>query len=173
MTKRHIIVQLLLLVSVILMAHAGLPSRIQFSDGSQISYVYDMTGAKKQVTYSTVSGGSTVTTRLDYYDRFVLSNYSLSHMPLEDDGIYTVPDGYCFYIRDYLGSVRALTKQSGQCVQRNLYYPFGGLYEWMIYENPQPPRNSENNLKKWESILMSQEMLYGVKQKVIVKTVKS
>ena len=115
------------------------PSRIQFSDGSLISYVYDMTGAKKQVTYSTVSGGSTVTTRLDYYDRFVLSNYSLSHMPLEDDGIYTV-DGYCFYIRDYLGSVRALTKQSGQCVQRNLYYPFGGLYEWMIYENPQPYR---------------------------------
>ena len=109
----------------------NLPERIQFTNGNTIHLTYDMTGGKKRVVYTTMSsaGGQIVTTTLDYCGPIVYQDYSLKYIRLEDDGIWTGPDGYCFYIRDHLGSVRSVNKQSGGCVQTSQYYPFGRMWD--------------------------------------------
>ncbi len=113
-------------------------------------YYDDMTGEKKRVTYSTVSSAmeqpvaatmqmeagtkasarsGSVTTTVDYCGSLVFQDYSLKYIRLEDDGIWSSSDGYCFYVKDYLGNVRSVHNQYGRCVQTSQYYPFGRMWD--------------------------------------------
>ncbi len=130
----------------------NLPEQVTFTDGSTASYSYDMTGAKRRVVYSTASStleqpvasamqseagtgaqaasqSATVSTTVDYHGSLIFQDYSQKYIRLEDDGIWTGPDGYCFYIRDHLGSVRSVNTLNGSCAQTSQYYPFGKMWD--------------------------------------------
>ena len=134
----------------------NLPDVITFTDGSTASYCYDMTGEKRRLTYSTVSSSmeqpvaaslqsgdgtlaqtesvsGSVTTTIDYHGSQVFQNYDLKYIRLEDDGIWTVPDGYCYYVKDHLGNVRSVNNLTGGSVQTSQYYPFGKMWDDLIW----------------------------------------
>jgi RHS repeat-associated protein len=55
-----------------------------------------------------------------------------SHGNPSNGGCVTMTDNapqFRFYQNDHLGSVRAVVSSTGQVLQRNAYYPFGGLYQ--------------------------------------------
>ena len=122
------------------------PRLIQFTDGSATEYVYDASGTKLKTVHRTAVPGievpygtvyeHTSSTVLSsdstlYAGPFVLSGDSLRYkyaggsvlIPL--DGSPVKP---CFYALDHLGSVRLVVSADGQVIERNDYYPYGGLF---------------------------------------------
>ncbi len=78
---------------------------------------------------------------------------SLKYIRLEDDGIWTVPDGYCFYVKDDLGNVRSVHNQNGRCIQTNQYYPFGKVWDDYIWNgSTQPFRFGGKELDKMHGL---------------------
>lgn len=68
---------------------------------------------------------------LSYCGPFIYRNSKLVQA-LYDGGCVTMTDNtpqFRFYQCDHLGSVRAVVKTNGEVLQRNAYYPFGGLYQ--------------------------------------------
>ncbi len=129
----------------------NLPSRVDFSDGSRITYTYDGGGRKLRTDHyinpltasvpqlaggtGTAGAGSLVHTRTDYCGNKVYENDTL-RMSLFDGGYVSYDakatgsspsPSYHYYIKDHLGNNRLVLGESGEVEQVNHYYPFGGL----------------------------------------------
>ncbi len=120
----------------------NLPTKLNFADGSTISYSYDADGNKLRADYnlslmnvingtsSSAQAGNGVTTHRDYCGNFIYENGALK-MLLFDGGYVTFNSSnspkYHFYLKDHLGNNRVVADANGNIEQVNHYYPFGGL----------------------------------------------
>ena len=120
----------------------NLPTKLNFADGSTISYSYDADGNKLRADYnislmnvingtsSNAQAGNGVTTHRDYCGNFIYENGALK-MLLFDGGYVTFNSSnspkYHFYLKDHLGNNRVVADANGNIEQVNHYYPFGGL----------------------------------------------
>ena len=129
----------------------NLPSGVDFTDGSRITYTYDGGGRKLRTDYymnpltmsvPQLSGGTgtagedaLVHTWTDYCANKVYENDTL-RMSLFDGG-YVSYDAkaaasspslsYHYYVKDHLGDNRVVLGENGAIEQVNHYYPFGGM----------------------------------------------
>lgn len=102
----------------------NLPRRIQFEDGSSISYLYDAAGTKLRVVHH-IEGKTTTT---DYCGNAIYENGVL-HKLLTEQGYITLPDTtYHYFIQDHQGNNRIVVDQNGTVEEVNHYYPFGGVF---------------------------------------------
>ena len=129
----------------------NLPSRVDLSDGSRITYTYDGGRRKLRTDYyinpltasvPQLSGGAgtagedaLVHTWTDYCANKVYENDTL-RMSLFDGGYVSYDakvaasspsPSYHYYIKDHLGDNRVVLGENGAIEQVNHYYPFGGL----------------------------------------------
>ena len=155
----------------------NLPDIITFTDGSTISYAYDMTGEKRRAVYSTAaatmeqpvaaslqseggtaaqikSGGGSLTTTVDYFGSLIFQDNNLKYIRLEDDGIWDgLHGGYCFYVKDHLGNVRSVNNLNGASIQTSQYYPFGKVWDDYIWNgSTQPFRFGGKELDKMHGL---------------------
>ncbi len=155
----------------------NLPNAIWFTDGSTISYAYDMTGEKRRAVYSTAaatmeqpvaaslqsdggtaaqtrSGSGSVTTTVDYFGSLIFQDNNLKYIRLEDDGIWDgLHGGYCFYVKDHLGNVRSVNNLNGASIQTSQYYPFGKMWDDFSWNgSTQPFRFGGKELDKMHGL---------------------
>ena len=129
----------------------NLPMRVDFSDGSRVTYTYDGGGRKLRTDHyvnpltasvpqlaggtGTAGDGALVHTWTDYCAGKVYENDTL-RMSLFEGGYVSYDakaDGsspspsYHYYIKDHLGDNRVVLGENGAIEQVNHYYPFGGL----------------------------------------------
>ena len=124
-------------------AETGTPRRMVFDAGGETRYNYDAEGRKLKVTWSTDTSGSSrssdgnkivrtpgpiVKNCEEYIGPFVLKEGSLDCFLFDGGFCLTREDAYFYYLRDHLGSVRAVIYEGGDVVQTNGYYPLGGVY---------------------------------------------
>ena len=109
----------------------GLPKTVSFSNGSSVSYLYAADGTKLR-EIRTVSGTSTT---LDWCGDVVLeqvgSGTKIAKRLRTEEGYVdlTVGTGATarrYFVRDHLGSVRAVVDGSGTVLETDDYYPLGG-----------------------------------------------
>lgn len=129
----------------------NLPSEVDFTDGSRITYTYDGGGRKLRTDYymnpltssvpqlaegtGTAGEDALVHTWTDYCAGKVYENDTL-RMSLFDGGYVSYDakvaasspsPSYHYYIKDHLGNNRVVLGEDGEVEQVNHYYPFGGL----------------------------------------------
>ena len=103
--------------------YLNLPSRIEFEDGSVISYLYDAKGTKHQTTH--IIGNITNVT--DCCGNVIYEN-GIAKTLLTDEGYVSLIDGkYHYYLKDYQENNCIVVDEDGEIEERNDYYPFGGL----------------------------------------------
>lgn len=134
----------------------NLPYRITYTDGSTATYTYNSLGEKLQVAYATSGltvslpaanmaeqealGGSESrsprsgmpNTTVDYCGNLVYNGTGLSRILLGGEGYCQLVNGspsYYFFIKDHLGSTRAVVRQDGGAIQCSQYYPYGKSWE--------------------------------------------
>ena len=104
----------------------NLPSKVVFSDGKYMDYVYSATGEKRSVTYNVLSSNGSYT----YCDNFIYYNGDLNKI-LVDGGYISISGTtptYHYYLKDHLGNNRVVVDASGTVKQVTHYYPFGGFF---------------------------------------------
>lgn len=129
----------------------NLPSGVDFTDGSRITYTYDGGGRKLRTDYyinpltasvpqlaggtGTAGAEALVHTWTDYCVNKVYENDTL-RMSLFDGGYVSYDakadasspsPSYHYYVKDHLGNNRVVLSENGAIEQVNHYYPFGGL----------------------------------------------
>ena len=107
----------------------GLPKTVSFSNGSSVSYLYAADGTKLR-EIRTVSGTSTT---LDWCGDVVLeqvgSGTKIAKRLRTGEGYIDLATGATarrYYVRDHLGSVRAVVNDGGTSLETDDYYPLGG-----------------------------------------------
>ena len=123
----------------------NLPDTIQFTNGNTIIYLYYADGIKRSATYITAVDNITVPmgsimpltssqilfrNKVEYCGNKIYDTLKLS-MILFDGGYISVSGStytYHYYLKDHLGNNRVVAKATGDPVQVNHYYPFGGLF---------------------------------------------
>ena len=104
--------------------YLNLPDRIEFEDGSSISYLYDAAGTKLRVVHS-IAGNTTTT---DYCGNVVYENGTPKTL-LTDSGFVSLSGSkYHYYLQDHEGNNRVVASQDGVVEEVNHYYPFGGIF---------------------------------------------
>ena len=104
--------------------YLNLPNRIEFEDGSSISYLYDAAGTKLRVVHSIA--GNIATT--DYCGNVIYEN-GIPKTLLTDAGFVSLSDNkYHHYLQDHQGNNRVVVSQDGTVEEVNHYYPFGGIF---------------------------------------------
>ena len=102
------------------------PQRHTTEDGTVVDYKYAFDGRKLQ---EKVTAGASVTQR-DYSGEFLYEGGVLKKILF--DGGYVINDVsgpvYMFFLRDHLGSVRAVVSETGFVQQKNNYFPYGDLF---------------------------------------------
>ena len=102
----------------------NLPSKVVFSDGSTIEYVYAADGTKLRTVHNI--GGTTTTT--DYCGNVVYENGTQKYL-LTEEGYVTLADNrYHYYLQDHQGNNRVVVDGNGTVEEVNHYYPFGGVF---------------------------------------------
>ena len=103
-----------------------LPQRQTTGEGTVVDYKYAFDGRKLQ---EKVTAGASVTQR-DYSGEFLYEGGVLKKILF--DGGYVINDVsgpvYMFFLRDHLGSVRAVVSETGAVQQMNNYFPYGDLF---------------------------------------------
>ena len=104
--------------------YLNLPDRIEFEDGSSISYLYDAAGTKLRVVHS-IAGNTTTT---DYCGNVIYENGTPKTL-LTDAGFVSLNDNkHHYYLQDHQGNNRVVASQDGVVEEVNHYYPFGGVF---------------------------------------------
>ena len=104
--------------------YLNLPDRIEFEDGSSISYLYDTAGSKLRVVHC-IAGNTTTT---DYCGNVIYEN-GIPKTLLTDAGFVSLSDSrYHYYLQDHQGNNRIVVSQNGTVEEVNQYYPFGGTF---------------------------------------------
>jgi len=124
--------------------YLNLPSKITFTDGSIITYLYGADGTKLRTTH-TISG--TVTTT-DFCNDVIYEN-GTAKMLLTEEGYVSLSDGkYHYYLKDHQGNNRVIVDQSGNVEETNHYYPFGGIFASTGNTQPYKYNGKELDSKK-------------------------
>lgn len=178
-------------ISSILYNHLNLPYRINFGNGSFITYMYDATGVKLKKVVAT----STTVSTTEYWNGFQYNNNVLQFFPHAEGYVnHTVSINgplqahfynYIYQYKDHLGNIRMGYTwnddlQEVSIVEENHYYPFGlkhGNYnetkkefEPYIYENtgkarlvqvPNSGYQYQYNGKEWQDELGLNEYTFG------------
>ena len=122
----------------------NLPSKVVFSDGSVISYVYAADGTKLR-TVHTIGGAATTT---DYCGNVVYEN-GVQKLLLTETGYVTLNDKkYHYYLQDHQGNNRVVMSQDGSVEETNHYYPFGGVFASSGNVQPYKYNGKELDTKK-------------------------
>ena len=101
-----------------------MPSKVTFTDGSTITYVYAADGTKLRTVHNI--GGTTTTT--DYCGNVVYENGTQKYL-LTEEGYVTLADNkYHYYLQDHQGNNRVVIASDGTVEEVNHYYPFGGTF---------------------------------------------
>ena len=103
-----------------------LPQRQTTGEGTVVDYKYAFDGRKLQ---EKVTAGTSETQR-DYSGEFLYEGGVLKRI-LFDGGYVEGRDTgpvYMFFLRDHLGSVRAVVSETGAVQQMNHYFPYGDLF---------------------------------------------
>lgn len=157
----------------------GNPTRIQFANRNVIEYVYSADCRRLKTVHRTsvnqtpyISIGSTYnlsaaeTQSVDsteYIGDFVYANRILSRC--EFDGGYLgaplLPSCYRFYIKDHLGSNRMVVGTSGNVLQNNAYFAYGGLTD---ASNSPGIQSFKYNGKEYDTMHGLNEYDYGARQ---------
>ena len=104
--------------------YLNLPNRIEFEDGSSISYLYNAAGSKLRVVHC-IAGNTTTT---DYCGNVIYEN-GIPKTLLTDAGFVSLSDSrYHYYLQDHQGNNRIVVSQNGTVEEVNQYYPFGGTF---------------------------------------------
>ena len=104
--------------------YLNLPNRIEFEDGSSISYLYDAAGTQLRVVHS-IAGNTTTT---DYCGNVIYEN-GIPKTLLTDAGFVSLSDSkYHYYLQDHQGNNRVVADHNGNVEEVNHYYPFGGTF---------------------------------------------
>ena len=104
--------------------YLNLPSKVTFTDGSTIEYVYAADGTKLRTKH--VINGTTMTT--DYCGNVVYENGTQKYL-LTDEGYVTLADNkYHYYLQDHQENNRVVVDGNGTVEEVSHYYPFGGLF---------------------------------------------
>ena len=104
--------------------YLNLPNRIEFEDGSSISYLYNAAGSKLRVVHC-IAGNTTTT---DYCGNVIYEN-GIPKTLLTDAGFVSLSDSrYHYYLQDHQGNNRVVVSQNGTVEEVNQYYPFGGTF---------------------------------------------
>ena len=104
-----------------------LPQKHTVGGGTTVvEYKYAADGRKLQ---ENVTSGSLLSRR-DYVGDIIYENGVLKRIMFEGGYVYMNGSSrtYMFFLRDHLGSVRAVVSQMGAVQQTNEYYPFGDLF---------------------------------------------
>ncbi|MBR2608676.1 MAG: RHS repeat protein, partial [Bacteroidales bacterium] len=93
---------------------------------TEIGYKYSADGRKLQ---EKVTQGSSQTSR-DYIGEFIYENGTLKKILFDGGYVDMIGDSpvYMFFIKDHLGSVRAVVSETGEVLQTNEFYPYGDLF---------------------------------------------
>lgn len=122
----------------------NLPSKVTFSDGSSITYIYAADGTKLR-TVHTIGGTATTT---DYCGNVVYEN-GVQKLLLTEEGYVTLSDSkYHYYLKDHQGNNRVVINQSGTVEETNHYYPFGGVFANTNNVQPYKYNGKELDAKK-------------------------
>ena len=120
-----------------------LPGTVTFSDGSSVAYCYAADGTKLRET-RTVSGTATV---IDWCGDLVLektgSGPRSAKRLMMDGGYVDLATGNTarrHFVRDHLGSVRAVVDDAGTVLETDDYYPLGGPLPTGTYAALQPQK---------------------------------
>ena len=110
-------------VSLISYNRQNRPARMRHAGGTE-TFTYLPDGTKRG---RTVLGKDRALSRTEYRGNLVCADDTLKYI-LFDGGLIAM-DGaspeYLFFLRDHLGSVRAVARPDGKAVQVNHYYPYG------------------------------------------------
>ena len=105
-----------------------LPQKHTLSNAdTEIDYKYSADGRKLQ---EKVKEGSFLLTSRDYIGEFIYENGTLKKILFDGGYVDMIGDTpvYMFFVKDHLGSVRAVVSETGAVQQTNDYYPFGDLF---------------------------------------------
>ena len=96
------------------------------SADTEIDYKYSADGRKLQ---EKVTQGASETYR-DYAGEFIYENGTLKKILFDGGYVDMIGDApvYMFFIKDHLGSVRAVVSETGEVLQTNEFYPYGDLF---------------------------------------------
>ncbi len=102
------------------------PQRQTTGEGTVVDYKYAFDGRKLQ---EKVTAGTSVTQR-DYSGEFLYEGGVLKKILFDGGYVINGESGpvYMFFLRDHLGSVRAVVSETGVVQQRNNYFPYGDLF---------------------------------------------
>ena len=110
-----------------------LPRTVTFSDGSSINYYYAADGTKLREVRAIKSGTTTMTTTIDWCGDLVLEKVGSAARAAKrlrlDGGYVDLASGNSarrYFVRDHLGSVRAVVNDAGTVLETDDYYPLGG-----------------------------------------------
>ena len=133
----------------------NLPSRIYFTNRHIMDYVYNADGELLQMSARALH--QLPRPRLDtkYYVGNVV--YFLGKLSLlTDEGYVTFASSgtptYHYYLKDHLGNVRVVFKQTGTVEQRNDYYPSGALMATSTGGSVQPYKYNGKELERMNGL---------------------
>ena len=122
----------------------NLPSKVMFSDGNTVTYVYAADGTKLRTVHTT--GGATTT--MDYCENVVYEN-GVQKLSLTGEGYVSLNDNkYHYYLKDHQGNNRVVVDQNGNVEETNHYYPFGGVFANTGNTQPYKYNGKELDAKK-------------------------
>ena len=104
-----------------------LPQRHTVGNGNVVvDYRYAADGRKLQ---EKVTQSSSQTSR-DYVGEFIYENGTLKKILFDGGYVDMIGDSpvYMFFIKDHLGSVRAVVSETGEVQHTNEFYPYGDLF---------------------------------------------
>lgn len=154
----------------------NLPSRIQFEDGSSISYLYDANGTKLRTAH--IINGDTLTTA--YCGNAIYENGVPTKLITAYGYISLNDNKYHYFIQDHQGNNRMIVEQNRTVEETNHYYPFGGVFasnssvqpykyngkeldrsnglDWYDYG----ARHYDAAIGRWHAVDPSSEKYYGI-----------
>ena len=106
----------------------NLPSAVNQAGALKASYVYSADGVKREVSDNSSNGyaylGSLIYSKSGSLYSLESTDFGGGRI-IKTSSTTAVPH---YYTTDHLGSVRVITNNSGNIVEQNDYYPFGGRH---------------------------------------------
>ncbi len=130
----------------------NLPKRILFTNRHVLDYVYNADGELQQMSARALHQLPRPQFDTKYYAGNVIFTGRFLSMLLTDEGYVTFGSNgtptYHYYLKDHLGNVRVVFKQTGVVEQRNDYYPSGALMATSTGGSVQPYKYNGKELER-------------------------